>query len=564
MGLGKQRAELRLRHRPVWSLSSKSSILIFDFVHVISTHILNTLPATMPPSSRASGDRNNDGSNPFPSSSSPNGRPAKTAFGFQSSRSRPDSSANKARSLPRRPHNFGHEDSSDEDENPPAHEEVSGFDTHTGGAITIDGEAVNDEKKPLVIPVTSKNNWRDRPGVNMSKGSKNLLPPEVQAMREAQRNGQAAGGGDVETEGPSMAYGLSFAQEPKEFDDRARSGDSDQPMRDTNPVEDNKPLSEDQLALQALIKESTGEVERRSDLVIESSKPHNEEDETLERYDESSSFKTDIQSRPESATLDQYNAIPVEEFGAALLRGMGWKDGQSIGRGNYGSSANANKSNEPRVPPRRAGFLGIGAKDSGKGAEVEFGAWGKSAMRKASRKQGEENAEGNTEGVYMPVTMRNKNTGEYITEEELAVKKKEAKSQPGTDDWRDRRDRNLEKSGRDKDRDSGYRRRDYDDDGRSSHSSRRDRSRSAGRHSSRRSRYDDTRRRDDRSSRDSDRDYRRTRDEDRDRKDRDYDRDRSRRHRDDGYSSRSSHSSRHDRDRDRDRDRDSHRRRRDD
>ncbi|KAJ5764256.1 Pre-mRNA-splicing factor spp2 [Penicillium manginii] len=519
----------------------------------------------MPPPSQAPSDRNHGSSKPFSLSSSSKEPSAKTTFGFQSTRSRPESSANKARSLPRRPHNLGHDESSDEDEQPPVHEEVSGFDTHTGGAITIDGQAVIDEKKPLVIPVTSQNNWRDRPGVNTKKGKKNLLPREVQAMQEAQKNGQASAGGAVETEGPSMAFGLSFAKESIENENIVPTPDTDQPMRDAKPAEESKPLTDDQLALQALIKESTGEVERRSDLVIEASKARDyEEDDTLGRYDESSSFKTDVQSRPEPATLDQYNAIPVEEFGAALLRGMGWKDGQTIGKGNYGSSENAKKANEPRVPPRRAGFLGIGAKDSGKGAEVEFGAWGKSAMRKASRKQGEENADGQTEGVYMPVTMRNKNTGEYITEEELANKKKEAKSMPDADDWKERRDRNLEKSGRDRDRD--YRRRDYDDERSDrmsgSSSSRRDRSRSAGRHSSsRRTRYDDDdRRRDDRSSRDSDRDRRRARDDDRDRKDRDSDRDRSRRHRNDGYSSRSSHSSRHDRDRDRD----SHRRRRDD
>jgi hypothetical protein len=453
---------------------------------------------------------------------------------------------------------------------------VSGFDTLTGAVITADGKAIKDANEPLVIPVTSKNNWRDRAGVNLKKGKKNLLPQEVQALQEAQRNGQVPSGGAVETEGPSMAYGLSFADKPTD-QEKIAAADEDQPMTDAKPAEETKPLTDDQIALQALISESKGDVERRSDLVIESSKPRDDDNEAPDRYDETSSFRTDVQSRPEPATLDQYNAIPVEEFGAALLRGMGWKDGQSIGRGNYGSSADADRANKPRVPERRPGFLGIGAKDStgGKGAEAEFGAWGKAAMRKASRKAGEENANGNTEGVYMPVMMRNKNTGEHVTEEELAEMKKASKSEPAKDDWRERRDRNLEKSGRDSDRDRDYRKRDYDDrSDRRSGSSRRDRSSSAGRHSSRRSRYDDDddRRRDDRSYRDRDRgrerdkDRRRDRDDDKDsRRDRDRDRDRDReRRRDDKYSSsrHSSHSSRHDRDRDRDRD--SRRSRRDD
>lgn len=508
-----------------------------------------------------SNDQNGGGQPPsqaFSLLSSSNGRAAKkTAFGFQPSRPRPnDRSPGKSRSLPRRPHQLDHgDDSSDEEVRAPVHEEVFGFDT-AGGVLSADGQVVSDAKKPLVIPVTSKNNWRDRPGVNVKKSKKNLLPAEVQALREAERNGGVPGGGAVETEGPSMAYGLSFAQKG-EGQDQAGVADRDQPMADAKPIppiEKTKPLTEDEIAMQALMRDVNGEVERRMDLVIESSTPRDEEQEALGHYDETSSFRTDVASRPEPATLDQYNAIPVEEFGAALLRGMGWKDGQVIGRGNYGSSAPAERANKPRVPERRPGFLGIGAKDTsgGKGAEAEFGAWGKSAMRKASRKQGEEGGGGSTEGVYMPVMMRNKTTGEQITEEEFADLKKRPKAQPPKDEWRERRDRNLEKSGRDRDREREYRNRDYDEDDRSDRrngSSRRDRSSSASRHSSRRSRYDDDdrRRRDDRSHRDRDR--RRDHDDDKDHR---RDRDRGHRHRDDKYSSsrHSSHSSRYDHDRD--------------
>ncbi|KAJ5105486.1 hypothetical protein NUU61_002833 [Penicillium alfredii] len=551
-------------------------------------------------SSRAPRDRNGtDSSRPFSMSKSSSGPSKKPAFNLQSSsRSRPTNSpAGPNRSLPRRPHQLGHgDDSSDEEDRAPVYEEISGFDTHTGGALAADGQTISDAKQPLVIPVSSKNNWRERAGVNVKKGKKNLLPREVQALQEAQKNGQVPGSESaMETEGPSMAYGLSFAQKSADetkTDNDAR--DNDQAMADAKPllpppVEDNKPLTDDQIALQALIRESKDDVERRSDLVIKyaQGKAHDEEEEGPARPDEAGSFRTDVASRPESATLDAYNAIPVEEFGAALLRGMGWKDGQPIGRGQYGTSATADRdqANKPRVPERRPGFLGIGAKDTsgGKGAEAEFGAWGKSAMRKASRKQGEESANGvKTEGVYMPVMMRNKKTGENITEDELAALQKEAKSKPAAkeDDWRERRDRNLEKSGRDRyqdsdqdrhrDRDREYRRRDYDDEEDRSHrrngSSRRDRSLSSGRHSSRRSRYedDDDGRRDDRSHRehrDRDRERRRDRDGDRDRRrDRDRDRDRSHRYADDRYSSsrHSSHSSRHDRDRD------SHRNRRND
>jgi hypothetical protein len=49
-------------------------------------------------------------------------------------------------------------------------------------------------------------------------------------------------------------------------------------------------------------------------------------------------FRHDVQSRPEETKLEEYEEVPVEQFGAALLRGMGWKEGQSLGGGKAGTS----------------------------------------------------------------------------------------------------------------------------------------------------------------------------------------------------------------------------------
>lgn len=32
------------------------------------------------------------------------------------------------------------------------------------------------------------------------------------------------------------------------------------------------------------------------------------------------------------ATLESYEAMPIEEFGEALMRGMGWSEGRPVGR----------------------------------------------------------------------------------------------------------------------------------------------------------------------------------------------------------------------------------------
>lgn len=69
-------------------------------------------------------------------------------------------------------------------------------------------------------------------------------------------------------------------------------------------------------------------------------------------FEEEGNF--DVSIRPEEPTLDDYEAVPVEQFGLAMLRGMGWKPGQPIGK--------TNKAVVEIVEPRmRARGLGLGA-----------------------------------------------------------------------------------------------------------------------------------------------------------------------------------------------------------
>lgn len=127
---------------------------------------------------------------------------------------------------------------------------------------------------------------------------------------------------------------------------------------------------------------------------------------------EEEAFQRDYRSAPDMATLEQYAAVPVEEFGAALLRGMGWKDGEAIGK------RRGQKEVQARIPERRPALLGIGAKSEA-AAGIELGAWGKGEKGfKGRRKE---------KAGYTPVVLRNKKTGEQLTEEELRNKMEEQK-----------------------------------------------------------------------------------------------------------------------------------------
>lgn len=66
-----------------------------------------------------------------------------------------------------------------------------------------------------------------------------------------------------------------------------------------------------------------------------------------------------IDELPDETKQEEYENVPIEEFGAALLRGMGWKDEeddtQSVGSGKK-------KVSLPHEQQGRPEFLGIGAK----------------------------------------------------------------------------------------------------------------------------------------------------------------------------------------------------------
>ncbi|KEF62180.1 uncharacterized protein A1O9_00152 [Exophiala aquamarina CBS 119918] len=387
---------------------------------------------------------------------------------------------------------LGH-DSDQEDEKEPRHESVTGF--SSSGAIL---SKPLQEPKERVIENVGNGDWRKR-------GRKNLLPSEVQAQQE---NGSAL---RVETVEVSKASGLQFAPETAEEE---TNGYNDQSHRDEAQSPPRK-LTADEEALNALLDDGSGKLKSTAVIIQQGNTRLSSRDETEE-------FRDDVASRPESSTLEDYAAMPVEEFGMAMLRGMGKK------RRANGEVIDLNpKAEDSRKARKQEGFLGIGAK-AAPGTGVELGAWGKADMRKNNK----------GEGFFTPLMRENKATGERITEVELQKKIKESKGDMKEEDWRERRDRNLENSQRDRDRDrerlptngsSSYRdemnsfsrtsKRDKDDRDHERSRSTRDRSRSKerrrrddddhdSRHRDRRKdRYRDDERYDSSSSRRSHRDY---------------------------------------------------------
>ena len=65
-------------------------------------------------------------------------------------------------------------------------------------------------------------------------------------------------------------------------------------------------------------------------------------------------LREDLEHLPPESSLGDYQRMPIEAFGEALMRGMGWSEGRGIGR-------NAKKDVEAKELVRRADRLGLGA-----------------------------------------------------------------------------------------------------------------------------------------------------------------------------------------------------------
>jgi hypothetical protein len=401
-------------------------------------------------------------------------------------------------------------------------ETVSHFDKAAGGAV--DAGRKKENTGPLVIPKQTNRDWKE--AANRRKRQKSGLPEGAGRGQESLDERMAEVEAAVEAAKPG--FGLNtYNSKSGNTNGDAVLGDADAASKAMADAELSQlPPPEPDAEEQTLRKRTEDELAR--DALLGNTKT----DTTLvlpaldDPIDEGDAFKNDYKSAPPMASLDDYARVPVEQFGAALLRGMGWKDGEGVGsqRG-VKLAKNVNK-----LPTRRAALLGIGAKEDAAIAG-EMGAWGKAAKGKDAK-------------IYNPVLLKDKKTGEMFTEEELKLKKEKDEREKYEMEF-ERKEREKRRADRGGGGDERDRRRERDDGRRRGSSRDRDRDRDRDRR-----KYDDES--EDERQRRKEKERRRRRERERDGDDdRDRDRDRHRSRRDEG-----------DRHRERDRDRD-HRRDRD-
>ena len=315
-----------------------------------------------------------------PSSNGP-AKPFSLSFG-----SKPKASAPSKVNPKKRPYSSLAADGSDHDDDRESKSVlVHSFDRSAGGAIST-GSA-KQPKVPLVIAGLKNKDWREQARKNRGK---NLLPEEEQARRAADRSADAGG----EESRPS--FGLVI---PQRFGEENEGGS---PL-DKIPNAIEQPRTDEEEAIDALMGKP-----KKSSLVIERS--HAEPNVPVTHLTEGDAFKRDFATLPDAPSLADYDAIPAtEDYGVAILRGLGWREGEAIGR------KKGVKPVQLRQLERRGPLLGLGAKEVPEGLE-ELGAWGKGAKKNRIDRS------------YNPIVLRNARTGEMLTEEELKARKDENKS----------------------------------------------------------------------------------------------------------------------------------------
>ncbi|KAI0088937.1 DExH-box splicing factor binding site-domain-containing protein [Irpex rosettiformis] len=243
--------------------------------------------------------------------------------------------------------------SSSEDDEEEEDELVTGFDK-------FGVQRVHEKKKPqgpLVIPALKNKDWRE-----LARKRKNIyVPPSAAVQTGADGSVGGLGTKDTINSGPQLSGLQQVRKKVKiEEDSEAMEVVEEVAAVEVTEATPKQEETEDQKAIRALIASA-----------------EHDDDNDVPRVDiipapsEEDAYRQDVEELPDSATLDDYERVPVSQFGAALLRGMGWKEGTAASRKGKGPV-------EPWLPQARPALLGIGAKekevfdDGSKGKKKNF------------------------------------------------------------------------------------------------------------------------------------------------------------------------------------------------
>ncbi|KAJ7874779.1 DExH-box splicing factor binding site-domain-containing protein [Mycena olivaceomarginata] len=181
---------------------------------------------------------------------------------------------------------------------------------------------------PLVIPALKNRDWREL--ARKRRSAAQFVPESARAVTGKDGSVGGLGTRDTINSGPVLSGLQVKAKVKKEEEDAEVVESQEVEMVDVKEEEE----TEDQRALRAILAAANGRTPGIRD-----------------------AYKQDVEELPDAATLDDYNRVPIEQFGLALLRGMGWKEGTAASRKPGKGLV------QPYLPEARPALLGIGAKE---------------------------------------------------------------------------------------------------------------------------------------------------------------------------------------------------------
>ncbi|KAL1681826.1 DExH-box splicing factor binding site-domain-containing protein [Schizophyllum commune] len=312
-------------------------------------------------------------------------------------------------------------DSSDE-EDEEAVELVDEFDKIGGARRSVRDKAKAAPKGPLVIQPAPNRDWREL--ARRRRGQ--FVPASAAATTGADGSVGGLGTRDSINTGPVLAGLQVKHREVKVEGDDVTIKEEEETTAMAVDEE-----TDDQKALRAILASADGRTQEDGPVI-----------DVIRPISEADALKQDVDELPDQATLEDYERVPVSQFGAALLRGMGWKEGMAAtrkpGRGMV----------EPYMPEARPALLGIGAKEQ----EVYDDGSKKPAYKKRPDKR------------YVPVIKKEREDSQSRSDRERdgkSERRRDRSYSPRRSDREDRRgDRDDKYSSRDRDRDDRYRDRD--------------------------------------------------------------------------------------------------------
>ena len=214
--------------------------------------------------------------------------------------------------------------------------------------LTFEQPDANSRSEPecKVIAALQNSDWREIARRRRAR-AKMYIPPGDHTGSGA--SGSGVGPGDTLNSEPSLV-GLHKRKRARVDIDVDADTTQDAPTKPEPPL-----VTEDERAIRALIADAEGGDGFEDHLV--DIIPMGNRSSTRRAPTEDDAYKEDVEQLPTEATLEDYDRMPVSQFGAALLRGMGWKPGEPASRNKKRGIV------EPWLPLPRPAMLGLGAKE---------------------------------------------------------------------------------------------------------------------------------------------------------------------------------------------------------